>query len=490
MPPAPPSAPSWTAERSARVLLFTALAVGAALRAWLALTDAGIYWPDEIYQSLEPAHRLVWGRGLVAWEFASGARPWTLPALVALPFSVLRLLGVSSPSTYVPAVKLLFAAVGVATAWAVARLARALGAAPLPAAAAGALWALAAPAIYFSTRGLSEPLSAFPVTVGLLLAWPEDVSRRKRLLGAALLGAAVLLRLQDAVLCVGLLVALVGRGQRRAALDVLAVFTLAALALGALDWATWGRPFQSALENLRFNVVEGGGSLWGTSEPSYYLRVLWRSMPEVTAVLLLAGALALRRAPGLCALVVAFLVLHSLVPHKELRFILPVLPAWAALAGVGLDSASRFLSARKPALTHLGVALAVLAAAVSAAGFHRLTFGDLGAYETLKPQASAYQDFADVNRLLTLAGTLPDLCGLKVEAVHMAWAGGYTYFHKDARLYSHLGPPRASGKYNYVLSVERAVPQGSVRAALGPYVLAKLSSAPCVEDAAFSWRLP
>jgi len=251
VPPAPPSAPSWTAERSARVLLFTALAVGAALRAWLALTDAGIYWPDEIYQSLEPAHRLVWGRGLVAWEFASGARPWTLPALVALPFSVLRLLGVSSPSTYVPAVKLLFAAVGVATAWAVARLARALGAAPLPAAAAGALWALAAPAIYFSTRGLSEPLSAFPVTVGLLLAWPEDVSRRKRLLGAALLGAAVLLRLQDAVLCVGLLVALVGRGQRRAALDVLAVFTLAALALGALDWATWGRPFQSASTSWR-----------------------------------------------------------------------------------------------------------------------------------------------------------------------------------------------------------------------------------------------
>src|SRR5208283_263980 len=107
MPPAPSPAPSWTAERTATLVLWTALAVGGALRAWLALTDAGIYWPDEIYQSLEPAHRLVWGRGLVAWEFLDGARPWTLPALVAAFWTPLRLLGVSSPDVYVPAVKLL-----------------------------------------------------------------------------------------------------------------------------------------------------------------------------------------------------------------------------------------------------------------------------------------------------------------------------------------------------------------------------------------------
>ena len=136
------------------------------------------------------------------------------------------------------------------------------------------------------------------------------------------------------------------------------------------------------------------------------------------------------------------------------------------------------------------MAPALLAAVLSAAGFHRLTFGDLGAYETVKPQASAYQDFADVNRLLTLAGTRSDLCGLKVEAVHMAWAGGYTYFHKDARLYSHLGPPRSSGHYNYVLSVWQAVPPDSVRAQAGPFVLAQLSAGPCTPDPAFSWRLP
>jgi GPI mannosyltransferase 3 len=489
VPPSPP-APSWTSERTAALVLFTALAAGAALRGWLAVTDTGIYWPDEIYQSLEPAHRLVWGRGLLAWEFSSGARPWTLPALVALPLGLFRLLGVESPAVYLPCLKLLFAAVGVATAWATARLARALGAGPLPSATAGALYALSAPAIYFSTRGLSEPLSALPVTLGLVLAWPKDAPRRRVLLGAALLGAAVLLRLQDALVCVGLLVLLLSRGQRRMALEAAGVFALCALALGLLDWATWGHPFQSALVNLHFNVVEGGGSLWGTSDAAYYARVLWRSMPPVALVLLLGGALGARRAPGLFLLVLGFLAAHSLVPHKEYRFILPVLPALMALCGLGLDTACTFVQARKPSLTALAVAPALLAAAFSAAGFHRLTFGDLGAYETLKPGASAYGDFGDVNRLLTLAGTFEDLCGLKVEAVHMAWAGGYSYFHKDAPLYSHLGPPRTSNTYNYVLTVPRAVKPASIRATMGPFVIAQLFEGRCTPDAAFSWRLP
>ena len=487
--PAPAATP-WNSAPTAALVLGASLVAGAALRAWLAFTDTGIYWPDEIYQSLEPAHRLVWGRGLVAWEFIAGARPWTLPAAVAGMFTVFRALGLSDPSAYVPGVKLVFAAAGVATAWATARLARALGAGPLPAATAGALWALAAPAIYFAPRGLSEPLSALPLTAGLALAWPSGAPRRRRLWGAALLCVAVLLRLQDAVVCLGLLVALLARRERRAAAEALGVFALGAAALGTLDWATWGHPFQSALVNLHFNVVQGGGSLWGTSDGLYYARVLFRSMPAVTLTLVAGAALASKRAPGMLGLVAAFLVLHSLVPHKELRFILPVLPAWAALAGLGMEVASEWVVRRRPALAPWVVAPALAAAVVSAVRFHALTFGDLGAYEGLKPQASAYDDFGDVNRLLVQAGRLPELCGLKVEAVHLAWTGGYTYFHRAARLYSHLGPPRGERKYSHVLTVRGAVPRGAVRAQAGPFVVAQLFDGPCAEDPAFSWRLP
>src|SRR5262249_20954686 len=76
--PAPVSEP-----RLAGALLLGALGVGAAIRLWLSVNDDGIYWPDEIYQSLEPAHRLVFGYGLVAWEFVQGARSWLLAGALA-----------------------------------------------------------------------------------------------------------------------------------------------------------------------------------------------------------------------------------------------------------------------------------------------------------------------------------------------------------------------------------------------------------------------
>ena len=54
-------------SRAGLALLAAILVAGGAARIWLACVDDGIYWPDEVYQSLEPAHRLVFGPGLVSW---------------------------------------------------------------------------------------------------------------------------------------------------------------------------------------------------------------------------------------------------------------------------------------------------------------------------------------------------------------------------------------------------------------------------------------
>lgn len=482
----PPDAPTDTADetRRARWLLLAAMAAGAALRGWLAVTDQGIAWPDEIYQSLEPAHRLVWGRGWVPLEFREGLRTWALPGLVAGLLELARAVGLSRPALYVPAAKLVFAAVGVATGWATARLARRMGAGAVESAAAGALWLLAAPAIYFAPRGLSEPLSALPVTLGLAWALPSGASRRERLLGAALLGFAVLLRLQDALLCMVLAATWPVRRRWREAAEVTVVLLGWALIFGLLDRLTWGSWFHSALAYWRYNWVQGKGALFGASPPGYYLRVLWTSMPAVAAVLLPAVVLGLRRAPALGAAVALFLAVHSAIPHKEYRFILPVLPAAMALAGVGLAAAAAQMGRRVP----LGLAFA--AALISAARFHTLTFGELGAYDGQRDTVSAYDDFGPVNRLLLAASELPGLCGLKVEATHIAWAGGYTYFHRDAPMYSHLGPPRTARHYDVVLTTGYAVPPQAVVARDGPLVLARLFDGPCLPDPGYRPDLP
>src|SRR5438270_1868161 len=163
----------WSAlfsERGAAfAILGSALVLGAAIRIWLSLSDDGIYWPDEVFQSLEPAHRLVFGYGLVPWEFVDGARNWAFPAVVAAFLEVGRL-GGDDPRVYLGFTRLAFSAIGVATALGSYRLARVYGAAALPAACGAAVLALAAPMIYFAPRALSETASALPVVFGFALA--------------------------------------------------------------------------------------------------------------------------------------------------------------------------------------------------------------------------------------------------------------------------------------------------------------------------------
>jgi hypothetical protein len=151
---------------------------------------------------------------------------------------------------------------------------------------------------------------------------------------------------------------------------------------------------------------------------------------------------------------------------------------------VGLTWVSSRVDRRIP------VGLALLVAVVSAARFRTLTFGALGAYEGQRDPVSAYDDFGPVNRLLLVASELPDVCGLKVEATHIAWTGGYTYFHRDAPMYSHLGPPRSSRHYNVVLTAAYAVPPRAVIARDGPLVLARVFDGPCTPDPAYSSALP
>jgi phosphatidylinositol glycan class B len=466
------------------VVLALALFAGFLLRAVLGVRDDGIYWPDEIYQSLEPAHRAVFGYGLVAWEFADGARHWAFPGLVSGVLFAARALGMDSPAEYLPLVRVLFILVAIATALGVHRLSRTLGASPLAAAAGASVFALAGPIVYFGHRAMSETASALAVVFGFALMLASPSARRWRFyLGASLLGLAVLLRLHNGLFCLGMLGILAGR--RRGADLIRCALVLAAWAVlfGLIDKLTWGGWFHSALRYLEFNLVEGRASQFGVAPWYWYARVLWRSMPWVTVPLGAGVLLSARQAPGVLATALVFLAAHSITPHKELRFLLPVMPILCALAAVGMTALSRRLPARAAAIPP---AVLVLAAAGSGARASSLTFGQLGAYGSARAGASAWGDFAGVNRLLLQAGQLPDLCGIKVESVHQAWTGGYTFLHRDVPFYPHSGPTRSSRRFNYVIT---SFEGGEIIARAGPHVLARIGP-DCIADPQYVPRLP
>ncbi|MBI3180550.1 MAG: hypothetical protein HYZ28_00150 [Myxococcales bacterium] len=491
-PPTPEPSP---AERlGGLAVLVLSLAAGLALRLHLALTDDGIYWPDEVYQSLEPAHRLVFGYGMVAWEFVDGARSWAFPFLCAALLKLSELVGLDRPGEYVPFLKSCFALVGAATAYGCYLLARTYGASKLASATGAAMFALAAPAIYFGPRAMSETASALLVVFGLGLSLRRNPRRWELLLGASLLGFSVLLRLQSAVFCAGLLGALLGRRSFKEARDTALVLLGWAVAFGALDHFTWadapgarfGGWFHSALKYFEFNLIQDRATGWGVGPWYFYFRHLFSSMPALAIGLGLGSAMAGRRAAGLLAIAVAFFALHSWVAHKELRFVIPALPLFCALCAVGLSELPARVSrwAASPSL--------LLAALWSAASHRSLTFGDLGQYPE-RPGASAYDDFGPVNRMLLAAHERPDLCGIRVDIAHLAWAGGHTYLHRKVPLY-HLGwPPIEARTFNYVITWASHHLPGEVVAkdARNPQVaLVRLHLDGCRADVGYPWRLP
>ncbi|MHB8873371.1 MAG: glycosyltransferase family protein [Myxococcaceae bacterium] len=460
-------------------MLALALLAGTVARLWLALVDDGVYWPDEVYQSLEPAHRMAFGYGLVAWEFVAGARSLALPGLIAAALAAGSWLGLDTPARYVPFIRCAFALASAVTALGVYRLARACGARRPAATGGAASFALMGLAIYFAPRAMSEVAAALPVTFGLALSLRPDPKRWKLLLGASLLGAAVLLRLHAAVFCVGLIGVLLARKQPRRAAQAGAVLAVWALVYGLVDLAGWGHLYHSAGVYLRFNLVENRAALWGTAPPAYYTRYLLASLGGLWVSLGLLTLLALRRAPALVLVAGLFLGLHMLSPHKELRFLVPLLPLLCAAAALGIEEVWSW----RPFAGAAALGMLLAWSAYSFATFRRLTFRQVGREEF--HQVSAFDHGGPESRLLIAAGVRPDLCGLTVLSTDRGNIGAYFYLHRDVPLY-HRGPPLpARGHYNYAIAMAGEVP-GEVVAEDSGRVLVRLSLEGCTPDPGFN----
>lgn len=471
-----------------RTALSLALLVGLVARAWGAFDD-GIYWPDEIYQSLEVAHAQIYGYGLIPWEFVDGARNWSLPAVVTALLELSRLVGLDTPPGYVRVVKLAFALLGVVTALGVHRLARAFLAPPWAATASAAMYALAAPIIYFAPRAMAENAGAAPLVWGLALLFEDQAPKARRLVWAgSLLGLAVLFRLQIAAVVLGVVLVLaVGRRWRLLG-PLLATLLAWALLYGGLDALFWHRLpsaryggwFHSVFVYVQFNVIEGRGAHWGTSAWTYYFRSLFTSMPAVTVGLVLGlGATLWRRSSTIPLLTLLFLAVHLATPHKEYRFLVPVLPLVFASVGVGMAGLSDGVVSR---LSVVAVALGVW----STLQLTSLTMGDLGAYPD-RPQSPAWGDFANVNRLLIAAGRQADLCGIRIDVADLAWTGGSTYLHRRAPIYRRNVSPR-TGFFNYLVAAKGLSGLEPIAEDRG-VVLYRLPITACTPDPSYPWKL-
>lgn len=310
------------------------LVLAAGLRIWIANFQPNLIWADEIYQVVEPAHRLVYGTGLTAWEYVVGMRSWLFPGVIAGVLWLGHLFG-SDPGFKLIPVQLfmvLCSLIPVAVAWRWGeRLDGVRGGVIV-----GGFVALWADLLYMAPHPLSDVIASDVLMVGLYAALPLTTQPRSRrlALAGALFGLAFVLRMQ---LGPALLVATIfacGRNLRSWSALVLGGIAVL-LSAGLLDWITLGAPFRSIWLNLWLNIAKGVSSDYGTAPGAYFLVapiLFWGLIPAIAVAV--QFAIGSRRFPALSAVVVALFLTQSLIAHKEWRFIFPALPPLITLCGI------------------------------------------------------------------------------------------------------------------------------------------------------------
>ena len=310
-----------------------------------------LVWPDEIFQVQEPAHRLVYGSGITAWEFVLGIRSWLLPGIVAGLMTLAKLHG-DDPLTSTLLVTLfvtLCSLAPVLCAYLWGYRFGGLGGAVI----GGGFAAVWIDLVYFSTHPLTEVIAGQSLAMALYLGYPGDrvASRAPAVLGRGHVRLDLRVPLPS------------GPGPRRCrCLDRrpgLAARLAAALGRRAecqccssAFWTPqpWACRFQSVWLNTWINLVHGVSEDWGTA-PWYmaiaYQLSLWGSASVLIAVAALFGA---TRLPLLLAVAATVGVVYAAVPHKEYRFVYPALP-FAGRSGRDRHRARRSVATAPARLT-------------------------------------------------------------------------------------------------------------------------------------------
>ena len=320
------------------ILLF-----GFGLRIVTCLTQTHVLFFDETLQYFEQGHRLAFGSGIVPWEYDDGVRSWLLPGLIALAMRATTRFN-DDPMLYVGLVRTVCVVLSMVVVLIGFRAGEREGG-RAGAIVTGGLCAIWLDLIYFSPAVMTEVLAAHCAIAALYLGEGERTTRRGFWV-RALFGAAVCLRYQYAP-PLFLAVLWQYRSQPRhyqwlflGASAVLLPFS------GVLDAITWGGAFQSIWLNFARNSLQGMATAIGTEGPAYYLNYLTIALLPLPLMLGLA-VVGATRFPALAIAALATLLMHSLLPHKEVRFIYLTLAALPILIGLGATSLLGQLAVRR-----------------------------------------------------------------------------------------------------------------------------------------------
>lgn len=412
--------------------------LGLGLRLVFAVVSLHQFYPDETYQTLEAAHRLAFGYGLIPWDYQYHLRSYLPPLILSLPLHVLAWFKLDDPAIYTRVTSLFLATLSSLIIPAGYYTTKALTHRSNQALLVAYLFAIWYELIYFSTRALTESLSLIFISLATIISLRLP---QKNYLFGLILGLAAFLRIQYAPL-IGLYY--LYRFNSLKATKVLIPQLLGLLtalgAFGLIDYFTYGQFLTHLFSNLKFSFISGISRQFGT-------HVLWSYLLWFT---LTSGGLFLFSLPwfkqfpkNYRPLLLAWIVIiaiHSLITHKEYRFLMLLIPIWIILASTTL-------------LKHLKtISVGLIFTIISLLGFthhlplqnqiysHPLTFKD----PILVFQLELYRD--------------PNLCSLNIPERDWVYAGSYYYLHRQLPIYSHRYPPPENQPASHLIMTNNQEP--------------------------------
>jgi GPI mannosyltransferase 3 len=407
--------------------LIAVLLLAFLLRIWVAVEFPNAQYSDETFATREAAHRLAYGYGLINPDWQEGIRSWVFPAFLAGVMRATDWLGAGS-SGYVAGIIVVLALMSLTVVWFSFMWAyRTSGiTAGLIAAGASAVWY---EFIYYGPKAYYEIVAAHVLLPGLYLGqFGERIPERRRLfLSGLFCGLAVALRppLAPAVVFAAAAFSL---KNPRVRLPAIAAGILAPIALfGIVDAFTWSYPFHSFIRFFGINVMERVKlDSWAIAHqwirPWYWFLPVLALRLGPMALFALLGA---RRSPFLGWVALVILLTHSVVGHKEFRFVYPIIPIAVTLAALGIADVLSALSARLPALRSATTAvIAGLAVCLCSSALLAWFFP---VWSRFSGNLIAFQELSRDARVCGLA-----LVGEEVDPVI---SGGYTYLHRNIPMF-------------------------------------------------------
>lgn len=279
--------------------------------------------PDEIYQYHEQAYRLVYGYGLVPWEYTFGIRSWLIPMVLAGVLSLGQILGLDEPWLYMPLVKGVLCLLSLTLPVGMYRLTQAIASerAAILAFLFGAFWHHF---LYYAHKPMPGILATYAlIWMVVLMLRPAGAGR---LFAFGLLSGLILTLRYQLIPVIGLLnlaaLLRLGRGYGMALAGNVAALILA----GLLDLVTWGGFLSSFIDNFRLNFAFDIASTFGEKPLDFYVRRLTIESGGIVVVAVAGIVLIWARLwPLVVALAVGVLAFH-IPAHKEFRFVVWIMP--------------------------------------------------------------------------------------------------------------------------------------------------------------------